>query len=70
MRIIVFILAAIVVLASCRSTKKIQTAITKKDTVATAVTDNKIDSTALIKNALARLNENYVDFKTFSAIRA
>ena len=66
MRIIVFILTTIVLLASCRSTKKIQTAITKKDTIAIAATDNKIDSAALIKSALAKLNENYVDFKTFS----
>jgi hypothetical protein len=66
MRIILLILA-IVVMASCRSTKKIQTAITKKDTVVTVVTDNKIDTTLLIKNALSKLNGNKVGFKTFSA---
>ena len=66
MRIILFILAIMVVMASCRSTKKIQTAITKKDTIETVAT-NKIDSAALIKNALVKLNENFIDFKTFSA---
>ena len=66
MRIILLILA-IVVMASCRSTKKIQTAITKKDTVVTVVTDNKIDTAQLIKNAISKLNDNKVDFKTFSA---
>ena len=66
MRIILFILATMVVMASCRSTKKIQTAITKKDTIETVAT-NKIDSAALIKNALVKLNENFIDFKTFSA---
>lgn len=66
MRIIVFILTIIVLMASCRSTKKIQTAITKKDTVETVV-EKKIDSAALIRNALTKLNENFVDFKTFSA---
>jgi hypothetical protein len=66
MRIILLILA-IAVMASCRSTKKIQTAITKKDTVVTVVTDNKIDTTLLIKNALSKLNGNKVGFKTFSA---
>jgi hypothetical protein len=66
MRIILLILA-IVAMASCRSTKKIQTAITKRDTVVTVVTDNKIDTTQLIKNALLKLNDNKVDFKTFSA---
>ena len=65
MRIILFILATMVVMASCRSTKKIQTAITKKDTIETVAT-NKIDSAALIKNALVKLNENFIDFKTFS----
>ena len=64
MRIILFILATMVVMASCRSTKKIQTAITKKDTIETVAT-NKIDSAALIKNALVKLNENFIDFKTF-----
>jgi hypothetical protein len=54
-------------MASCRSTKKIQTAITKKDTAVMVVTDNKIDTTQLIKNALLKLNGNKVDFKTFSA---
>jgi hypothetical protein len=66
MRIILLILA-IVVMASCRSTKKIQTAITKKDTVVTVIADNKIDTTLLIKNALSKLNGNKVGFKTFSA---
>ena len=66
MRIILLILA-IVAMASCRSTKKIQTAITKRDTIVTVVTDNKIDTTQLIKNALLKLNDNKVDFKTFSA---
>jgi hypothetical protein len=67
MRIILLILAIVVMMASCRSTKKIQTAITKKDTVVTVVTDNKIDTTLLIKNALSKLNGNKVGFKTFSA---
>jgi hypothetical protein len=66
MRIILLILA-IVVMASCLYTKKIQTAITKKDTAVTVVADNKIDTTQLIKNALLKLNGNKVDFKTFSA---
>ena len=66
MRILIIALA-IITLASCRSTKKIQTAIAKKDTVATAVTVNKIDSTQLIKEALAKLDSNKVPFNTFSA---
>ena len=63
---IIFILLAIIILASCRSTKKIQTAIEKKDTVET-VTTPKIDTTQLINNALLTLKNNRIDYKTFSA---
>jgi Domain of unknown function (DUF4292) len=63
---IIFILLAIITLASCRSTKKIQTAITKKDTVESVATP-KIDSTQLINNALLTLKNNRIDYKTFSA---
>jgi len=63
---IIFILLAIITLASCRSTKKIQTAIEKKDTVET-VTTPKIDTTQLINNALLTLKNNRIDYKTFSA---
>ena len=57
----------IVAMASCRSTKKIQTAISKKDTVITVVSTTKTDSVQLIKDALQKLYGNHVDFKTFSA---
>ena len=63
---IILILLAIITLASCRSTKKIQTAIEKKDTVELATTP-KIDSTQLINNALLTLKNNRIDYKTFSA---
>lgn len=65
MKIILIILATIT-LASCRSTKNIQTAITKKDTVQ-PVTTHKIDTGQLINNALQTLNSSRVDYKTFSA---
>ncbi len=63
---IIFILLAIITLASCRSTKNIQTAIEKKDTVASVATP-KIDSAQLINNALLTLKNNRIDYKTFSA---
>jgi hypothetical protein len=66
MRIIIIILA-VFFLASCRSTKKIQTAITKKDTVETNVSVTKTDSAQLIKDALFKLNNNHVEFTTFAA---
>jgi hypothetical protein len=66
MRIVILIIV-IAVLSSCRSTKKIQTAITKKDTVTLPATTNKIDTSELIRNALAQLSVNKLDYKTFTA---
>ena len=62
-----FIVTAIIILASCRSTRKIQTAITKKDTIDTVVTTVKIDTSQLINTALTALNNNRINFRTFSA---
>ena len=66
MRIATFVLA-IVVLASCRSAKNIQTAITKKDTLVKAPTIAKIDTAQLIKAAQDKLDSNRIDFTTFAS---
>ncbi|HVG17064.1 MAG TPA: DUF4292 domain-containing protein [Chitinophagaceae bacterium] len=66
MRIVILIIV-IAVLSSCRSTKKIQTAITKRDTIAVPARTNKVDTSELIKNALAKLSVNKQDYKTFTA---
>jgi outer membrane biogenesis lipoprotein LolB len=60
----------IALLASCRSTKKIQTAITKKDSASTVnvpsgVTKN--DTIQLIHAALRKVDSNHIGFRTFSA---
>ena len=55
---------------SCRSTKKIQTAIAKKDTVAIVpvITDNGHDDSAqFIKTTYNRLQNQKINFTTFSA---
>lgn len=66
-----FIIAAmgILIFTSCRSTRKIQTAITKKDTVAVAVVvnDPHADSMLFIKEAYNKLIKNRIEFETFSA---
>lgn len=58
-------------LFSCRSTKKIQTAITpKKDTVVVVqppVVDPHADSVAFMQKAYASVLKNQIDFRTFSA---
>jgi hypothetical protein len=69
-RYIVFIFA-VAVLASCRSTRKIQTAIGKKDTVVSPATlpelPLKEDTLQLIRNTMMKLDSNRIDYKTFSA---
>lgn len=58
-------------LASCRSTKKIQTAIAKKDTVATVNVPTNVpkknDTLELINSTLSKLNANRINYRTFSA---
>ncbi len=53
---------------SCKSTKKIQAAISKKDTAAMVIagTSNE-DSLNIIRDAVGGIHRQYQDFKTFSA---
>jgi hypothetical protein len=71
MRITLVLLAAVLLMASCRSTRKIQTAIAKKDTTPVVVTppvnQPVEDSGLFIKEALYQLNRGKIDFTTFSA---
>src|SRR5438045_2256322 len=68
MRVAFLLPAFILVLISCRPTKKIQTAIIHKDTTGTAVADHaKEDSVRFIKNTYHSILANHVDYKTFSA---
>jgi len=57
-------------LASCRSTKKIQTAITKRDTVATTAAPPRVtknDTLQIVRSILQRVDSNRIQFQTFSA---
>lgn len=59
---------AVIFFAACRSTKNIQTAIAKKDTVITvAVKDERKDSMIFIRDNYEKLIKNHIDFETFSA---
>lgn len=67
-----FLLLAIIAIAilfsSCKSTKKIQAAISKKDTTAVMITGTSSeDSLSIIRTAMDDLHKKYIDFKTFSA---
>ncbi|MCU7548406.1 DUF4292 domain-containing protein [Chitinophagaceae bacterium LB-8] len=64
------VLLAVLLLASCRSTKKIQTAIAQKDTteaVRIAPPVETFDSAAYMKSLLSSIDSERIDFKTFSA---
>lgn len=68
MKKFLYIITALIFLGgitSCRSTKKLQTAVNKKDTVLTpkVVPDSLKDG----KDLFAVLNQNRINFKTFSA---
>jgi hypothetical protein len=64
----IFLLALIGTLASCRSTRKIQTAIAKKDTVAvTTAPGKKNDTVQLIQGVMKGIVSNRIEFKTFTA---
>src|SRR5215203_877181 len=58
---------ALVLLASCRSTKKIQTAISKKDTTVIAIDGSKNDTVNFIRNILKKVESNRVQYTTFNA---
>jgi hypothetical protein len=55
-------------ISSCRSTRKIQSAIEKKDTVVIApVIDLRADSVKMMKETYDQLKGNFISFETFSA---
>jgi hypothetical protein len=54
--------------SSCKSTKKIQAAISKKDTSGIVINEtSNEDSLTIIRNAVEGLHAKHTDFKTFSA---
>ena len=70
MKRLLFLFSIIALLASCRSTRQIQTAISKKDTTAVHITSpepTKIDSVAIIREILTDVNKNTIDYRTFTA---
>lgn len=69
-RSIVFAGVVLLLLASCRSTKKIQTAIAKKDTVAAVIVQpvrSGNDTAAFIRQTLDKMKAGAINFTTFSA---
>src|SRR5690349_20858234 len=61
------LLGVMALIASCRSTKKIQTAITKKDTTVTITDVKKNDTNIMILSTIQKLKGNQISYKTFTA---
>lgn len=70
LRIFILLTVAISLLSSCRSTRKIQTAIVKKDTTVTPVVTidrSKEDTLIFLKDKYSSIQANKITFTTFSA---
>lgn len=70
MQKILLIIAGMVLLASCRSTRNIGTAVTKKDTSAvTVIVVEKAgeDTVQIVRDLLNTVKRNHIDYKTFNA---
>ena len=66
---ILFFSIALLVLASCRSTRNIGTAVTKRDTAAPVVNvpEGKVnDSVAVMETLVSAVNKNKIDYNTFT----
>lgn len=67
-RTLIGLIILMCLMASCRSTRKIQTAIAKKDTlVVSGSLQTHADSVAFMKDMLGQLEKRKLDFTTFSA---
>ena len=62
------VVSVVVIASACHSTKKIQTAIAKKDTAQMVIVhDSKVDSMKFIQDVFDSVKQKRIDFKTFSA---
>src|SRR6476660_3850832 len=72
MKKIAFTIVVIVAIAGCRPAKKvehIQVAISKKDTSSRVIVtpEKVVDSLSIVKNIIADVTKNRIDFTTFTA---
>ena len=66
--ILVFIVVSVQCLTGCKTAKKIQASIEKKDSTSIHITNTSAeDSLMVIKNEMNALKKRQIDFKTFSA---
>jgi hypothetical protein len=69
MKQLLIFIAALTILASCRSSRTISKAVAKKDSVSTVSTaiSMKTDSQKIISTTLQKIANNQISFKTFTA---
>lgn len=66
--ILLFLALVVLSITGCKTAKKIQASIDKKDSTSVHITaSSTVDSIKLIKDELTRLKKKRIDFKTFSA---
>jgi hypothetical protein len=67
-RVLLYSISVLLFLTACRSTKKISTAIARKDTaVAVVIKNNPVDSAAIRAGILQKVQANRIDFTWFDA---
>jgi hypothetical protein len=65
---IVYIALIALLMTSCRSTRRIQTSLNKKDTTSTVAIDaSKADTLRFIRNTLRRIDSNRISYTSFNA---
>src|SRR5512141_2360123 len=68
MKLLFFAAVMISLFDSCKSTKKIQAAMSKRDSTAIRITNqSELDSLAMINNLLSEVHSKQLNYKTFSA---
>jgi hypothetical protein len=67
MKILFPIIMLLLLAASCRSTRKISTAINRKDTVSTIIDPRNSDSALKVAMAFDKINKDQINFSTFQA---
>jgi len=67
MKYLMALAVLILLISSCRSTRKISTAMSKKDTTTVSINPAENDSAKKVETALLKIKASYIDFTTFSA---
>ena len=67
MRSIVIIIFSLVLLSSCRSTRKLTNVIAAKDSVVTVVNPYDSDSAKFVRATMQKIKDRQIQFNTFSS---